>query len=177
MANKQKAKGKSFEREVAKHLSVVFNLNFERVPNSGAFTGGLNSFRDSKLDEEQSRIFDGDILSPKELTNTEFECKSRKDFGFHLLFSESKELDGWIEQAKSDKWWFLIFKPNRKGRYVAFDNRVHYTVNSPVMSYKDVFIVSMDGFFEANKDRILKYNEVDLTTFLQRNSDRLLRNL
>lgn len=172
MANRQKAKGKSFEREVAKHLSGVFNLNFERVPNSGAFTGGQNSFRDTKLDEEQSRIFDGDILSPIELTNTEFECKSRKEFAFHLLFSENKELDGWIEQAQSNtKWWFLIFKPNRRGRYVAFDNRAYYTINGPVMAYKNVFIVSMDGFFETNKDKILKYNEIDFTTFLQRHPD------
>ena len=172
MANKQKAKGKNFEREIANHLSAVFDLNFERVPNSGAFTGGQNSFRDAKLDEEQSRIFDGDILSPKELTNTEFECKSRKDFGFHLLFSQNKEMDDWIVQARSDiKWWFLIFKPNRKGRYVAFDNRVYYTIDGPVMSYKDVFITSMDNFFETNKDRILKYNEIDFATFLQRQSD------
>ena len=51
MANPQKNKGKNFERFVAKHLSSVFDLNFERIPNSGAFTGGKNVSRASKLTE------------------------------------------------------------------------------------------------------------------------------
>ena len=169
VASKSKAKGKGFEREIANHLSGIFDLNFERVPNSGAFTGGKNAFRDNILTEEQSIIFDGDIMPPKELGKTEFECKFHKEIPFHLLYTECKLVDDWLEQAKSDtKWWFLIFKANRRGRYVAFDNRVYYTIHNPVLSYKDVFITSMEGFFEANKDTLLKYNETDFATFLQR---------
>ena len=51
MPSRAKAKGNAWERDVAKHLSEVFNENFMRVPNSGAYTGGANVFRVDNLTE------------------------------------------------------------------------------------------------------------------------------
>ena len=167
MASKSKTKGKGYEREIAKHLSLIFELNFERTPGSGAFTGGQNAFRANILSEEQLIIFDGDILPPKELGRFKFECKCRKEIPYHLLLSSWSELDNWIEQAKSrEKWWFLIFKANRKGSCIAFDEKVKYNLRHPVLYYKHCAITSMDGFFEDNKDIILGQNEIDPTPFL-----------
>ena len=69
MPSKQISKGSAFERQIAKHLSEVFELNFERVPNSGAFTGGKNIHRYNTLTEAQKLIYDGDILVPEQLKN------------------------------------------------------------------------------------------------------------
>ena len=80
MGNKNKNKGKSFERQICKILSDIFGLNFQRIPNSGAFVGGSNIDRYDKLTEEQRLLADGDIIVPKELSHISMECKSYKDF-------------------------------------------------------------------------------------------------
>ena len=167
MASKSKTKGKGYEREIAKHLSSIFNLNFERTPGSGAFTGGQNAFRSNILTEEQQIVFDGDILPPKELGRFKFECKCRKEIPFHLLLSSWSELDDWIEQAKSrEKWWFLLFKANRKGSFIGYDEKLKYTTRHPVVYYKKTVITSMDSFFEDNKEMILGQNEISPAAFL-----------
>lgn len=167
MASKSKTKGKGYEREIAKHLSSIFELNFERTPGSGAFTGGQNAFRSNILSEEQQIIFDGDILPPKELGKFTFECKCRKEIPYHLLLTEWSELDNWIEQARSRvKWWFLLFKANRKGSCIVYDEKIKYDLKHPVLYYKGCTITSMDGFFEANKTMILGQNEIDPSAFL-----------
>ena len=40
MTSPQKAKGGSFEREIAQMLSTVFGESFIRAPSSGAYVGG-----------------------------------------------------------------------------------------------------------------------------------------
>ena len=159
MTSPQKSKGNQFERYIAKHLSTVFDLNFERVPNSGAFTGGKNAVRFNTLSESQKLIYDGDILVPDELANLKIECKSYKDFAFHGMFTSNAVLDSWIEQAKSDhKVWLLIFKINNRGSFVVFDRTVWKSINysGNYMNYKSNYIVPMDGFFESNKTVLLK---------------------
>jgi len=59
MANANKNKGKTFERWIALDLCNIFNLNFERTPCSGAFTGGKNFWRSSKLSKEQNLMMEG----------------------------------------------------------------------------------------------------------------------
>ena len=162
MPSKQKAKGNAFERQIADHLSAIYELNFERVPNSGAFTGGKNITRYNTLSESQKLIYDGDILVPEELRNIKIECKSYKDFGFHQLLTENKLLDSWIDQAKVDfKIWFLIFKINRRGTFVVFDRTVWKTVkySGCYVNYKGNYIIPMEGFFETNKVRIRKLSD------------------
>ena len=62
MSSKSKNKGKGFEREVCRILSEIYQDNFERVPHSGAFVGGLNAARKSTLTENQIKAFKGDII-------------------------------------------------------------------------------------------------------------------
>ena len=45
MPSKSKAKGSSYERDLAKFLSEKYNGSFVRVPNSGAYIGGSNFHR------------------------------------------------------------------------------------------------------------------------------------
>ena len=161
MTSRQKSKGNAFERQVADHLSKIFELNFERVPNSGAFTGGKNITRYNTLSDAQKLIYDGDILVPDELSNFKIECKSYKDFSFHGLFSQNKQLDDWISQAEVDfKLWFLIFKINNKGSYVVFNKNMWKSIrySGCYTNYKGYYVIPMNGFFESNASTLLKMN-------------------
>ena len=82
MTSPQKAKGNNFERDVAKHLSTVFGLNFTRVPTSGAMTGGMNAAVLERLSGSQKLLLEGDLIPPDELYNMKIECKTRKTFSF-----------------------------------------------------------------------------------------------
>ena len=156
--NKNKNKGKAFERVIAKHLTEVFNLSFTRTPNSGAYVGGMNMFRMKQLSDSQILLTEGDIIVPDELHNMKIECKAYSSLSFHQLFSSCKQLDTWIDQATSeDKVWFLIFKINRCGTYICFHNKYYPNFDTPnnLLHYNDHVIMSYDGFFDNNKDVIL----------------------
>ena len=45
MSSKSKAKGSGWERDVCQTLSELYDDNFMRVPNSGAYTGGMIAHR------------------------------------------------------------------------------------------------------------------------------------
>jgi len=156
MPNPNKQKGNRWEREVADHLSVIFGLSFQRIPNSGAFVGGKNSFRKDILSESQLLLSNGDIIVPDELKHISIECKSYRDFSFSSLFTTNKALDGWIEQSKtSDKQWFLVIKITHSGSFVVFDSSMKWVKSGPYMKYKGSTICSMETFFESNRDIIL----------------------
>lgn len=122
MSKMSKTKGKSFEREVAKILSEVFNENFERVPNSGAFIGGKNKVRRSKVDEYQEKIFLGDIIPP---ANWEIvvECKNYKklDGGFEkVLHDRNAKIEKWLSELTYDaeyRFHMLFMKFNYIGTF------------------------------------------------------------
>ena len=158
--NRNKEKGKAFERRVAKHLSSVFGVNFTRTPNSGAHTGGMNAV--NNFTQNQRLLLDGDIIVPECLRNVVFECKTKKVFSFPQLYKTCKVLEGWISQTTvHDKIWFLIFKINNQGEYVAFDEK--YSVNIFRMHtyhmYKMRYIIApLADFFEDNKDLIIDIN-------------------
>ena len=156
MPNPNKQKGNRWEREVADHLAAIFGLSFQRIPNSGAFTGGKNQFRKETLSESQLLLATGDIIVPDELRHISLECKSYREFSFSSLFTTNKTLDGWIDQAKtSDRQWFLVIKITHSGSFVIFDKSMKWLRSGPYMMYKDSTICSMAGFFEANRDIIL----------------------
>lgn len=165
MPSRQKAKGNNFERDIAKHLSAVFELNFTRVPTSGAMTGGLNADVLAKLTKSQRLLLEGDLIPPDEMYRMKIECKSLKSFSFAKLFTENKMLDSWLEQAESDdKAWFLIFKINNKGIYLGFSAGVYKTCNklrdrNYLIYKKKYYITAMDGFFELNKHSLLRLCE------------------
>ena len=157
--NKNKEKGKAFERSVANDLTAIFNLSFTRTPNSGAYVGGKNAFRMDRLSESQILLTEGDIIVPDELRQLKIECKNYKQLSFHQLFTKCKQLDVWIDQAKSDdKIWFLIFKISRAGTFVCFSNQ-HYPMfdtSHNILHYEDYIIMTYDEFFEENRPAILE---------------------
>jgi len=160
MGNAAKNKGKAGERWVAAHLGKVFGLNFQRVPNSGAFTGGMNSFRKATMTETQALLANGDIIVPDELSHLSFEVKTYKDFSFSSLFTTNKQLDTWIAQAAAcGKLWFLIFKINHAGAFIVYDPVCAASSKiSPVgnaLLYKTYIVCSIDDFFEVNKQALL----------------------
>ena len=168
MANRNKEKGKSFERDVCETFKSVFNLNFQRIPNSGAFIGGSNSGRMENMSPNQIQLSMGDIICPKELSNLVIECKTRKDFSFNLLFDRSRELEEWIDQVEVDfkkipKGIFLvIFKINNKGQFVVYDAgkfKLIVTSNALVYQYRNKYVIhSFDkAWLEMNRKLLLDY--------------------
>ena len=157
--NYNKEKGKAYERKVAKHLSKIFELSFTRTPNSGAYVGGANAFRMKTLSDSQILLTEGDIIVPDEIRNLKIECKARKKFLFHKLFSDNKDINDWIKQAKgesNDKIWFLLIKVNNYGEYICFDQQLFETFTfDNFLVYDDVVIVSYTNFFENNKEVLL----------------------
>ena len=164
MSSANKNKGKRGEREIADHLTKVFGLNFERVPNSGAFIGGKNAFRRQQLTKTQNLLADGDLIVPDELNQFSFEIKTYKEFSFAGIYSNNKLLNDWIKQASSTNKgvWFLIFKINHVGAFVVYDQLMEkFLKNSGCFSiYQGRYIITgMTGFFEYNKDSMIDLNK------------------
>lgn len=162
MPSKSKTKGKTFERDVCKYLSNLYNESFTRVFDSGAFTGGKNAHRRQTLSEGQVRARKGDIIPPDDWKYFNGECKSYAEFPFHQLFSQGPVLllETWIEQtleaADPGDCNIIFMKFNRKGKYVAYQlpqdfktfRHLDYTSQA-----QDVWrITGFDDFFELNQD-------------------------
>jgi len=161
MPSAAKQKGNVWEREVAKDLSEVFDENFIRVPNSGAYTGGANFHRLDQLTESQKRMMNGDIMVPPCMSSFKIECKSYKTFDYHKCFTDNKTLNKWIQQAESGDNWFLVIKVTRKGSYILFPiNLSHYFRFKNFLRYTDKYIItSYTDFWKNNADGIRKLNE------------------
>lgn len=159
MTSKQKAKGSGFEREVCRFLTEYYSETFTRVPNSGAFIGGKNAVRKEFLHEGQIRSFKGDIIPGQSFPKLNAECKFYKGFSFNLLFTESKQLEGWLEQlmdvADIDDLNILLMKFNRQGRYVVVQDCLPWDNNCSHLKYNSTkygkwLIFDFDVFFERN---------------------------
>ena len=100
-----KRKGKTGEHFFATTLSTLTNLQFIRVPNSGAFVGMSNRERLKTLSKVQSLISLGDIITPENLYYYFiFESKNYKNLDFHNLLSvhNSKQLLHWLDELLYD---------------------------------------------------------------------------
>jgi len=160
MPSRQKAKGNNFERSIAKHLSSVFDCNFERVPTSGAMTGGMNAWVLDRLSDSQKLLLEGDLIPPDEMYNLKIECKSLKKISFSSFLTQNKTLDDWIEQARSNtKLWFLIFKINNRGTFVLTHEfyAKKFDIQTNYLYYNKCYMFPLTDFFEANKHLILKF--------------------
>ena len=167
MPSPQKAKGSSWERDVAQYLSKLYNESFIRAPGSGAYIGGSNNRRKELLDEGKIRTFKGDIVPGESFAKLNIECKSYKDFTFNLLYSdECKTIDEWLDQllAPSDKKDIniLAMKFNRKGKFIAFEARetaltpgTNYTLyKNPDKEHGPWYILNFDRFWQLNHQTI-----------------------
>lgn len=154
MASKQKIKGSTFEREVAKDLTARYGENFVRTIGSGAFVGGSNRFRKDTLTENQARHHKGDVTPPDSFFRMNMECKSYNDLLFHQIIQGScGQLDTWIEQthdaADEGDLNVITIKVTRKGKYVCIEG--HDTLNvERAVRYKDWYFYDYDAFFEDN---------------------------
>ena len=173
MTSKSKQKGNAWEREITKFLGDTLGGNFMRVPNSGAYMGGKNSFRKSFLSDGQQRAAKGDIIPPDEFPKLNIEAKNYKDIAFHQLINGScKQLDTWIDQteepADDDDVSFTIFKITRKGSWVAFKYSLIEEFDMSSLSYIvyrkdfgttkhcDYVIVDYETFFKNNVESVKK---------------------
>lgn len=167
MTSPQKAKGSSFEREVAVFLSKAYGESFIRAPGSGAYIGGKNQSRTEILHEGQIRSFKGDIVPGQSFPKFNAECKSYADFPFHQVLAGScKQLDSWLGQlmdvADPGDLNILFMKFNRKGKFIALqtkytwvtDQFLYYT--SPNLG--DWILIEFNHFFNFNKDLLKTYS-------------------
>lgn len=164
MTSPQKAKGGSFEREIAQFLSKQFGESFIRAPGSGQYVGGSNKSRKEVLHEGQVRSFKGDIVPGQSFNKLNAECKSYKDFPFHQIFhGKVKQLDDWIAQcmevADQGDFSIVFMKFNRKGKYIAFQlgHQVNYNLNNHIVynseNHGTWVFMALDNFFQNNLDQ------------------------
>lgn len=164
MPSPQKAKGSSWERDVARYLSNLYEESFIRAPGSGSYIGGSNSSRKEFLDEGKIRSFKGDIVPGENFSKLNIECKNYKDFPFNLLYSnECKVIDEWLDQllapADEKDINILALKFNRKGKYIVYESKqTSLTPGNNYTCYKNSkkshgpwIIVDFDQFWQLNK--------------------------
>jgi Holliday junction resolvase len=166
MANKSKTKGKTWEREVANFLTKLYGEKFIRVPNSGAFVGGKNSFRKTSLQENQIKTFKGDIIPPDSWKYFNCECKSYANFPLHLLFTNDKisQLEAWIKQtleaSEQQDFNIILMKFNRKGKYVAYQGKWLTQMSTDKwlvyrsVDYGDWIFTDFDTFWTTNGSHV-----------------------
>jgi len=161
MTSKSKAKGSSWERDVCQTLSELYDDNFMRVPNSGAYTGGMNAHRKDVLTTEQIKLSRGDIVPPVLFCNFVAECKNYAEFPFHQLIKKNRIalLDTWIEQVELDSedkdLWLLFIKITRKGTYLLYDTNKLPSLKYGV-KYKRFWFCEMQYFFQHYKNECYK---------------------
>jgi len=165
MPSKSKAKGNSWELEVAKFLTETYGSTFLRVPSSGAFVGGKNTHRKSSLDAGQLASKKGDIHPPQEWTHFNLECKSYADFPFHQLwYADVKILDSWIAQQKDVEdegdLNLILIKISRKGQWVVFPQNLGFVADRS-LQYKGWMFVEWDQFWlvEQNRELVKRYSQ------------------
>lgn len=168
MTSKSKAKGNSWELEVAKFLSEMYQSSFLRVPSSGAFVGGKNTFRKATLDQSQLQSKKGDIHPPQEWTHLSIECKSYADFPFHQLwYADVKILDAWIQQQKDVEdegdLNLILIKISRKDKWILFPQNLGF-VAARSLNYKGWTFASWDHFWDlqVNRDLVKQYSTLSV---------------
>lgn len=154
MPSKQKTKGSSFEREVAKDLSDRYGENFVRTIGSGAFTGGSNRFRKDVLTENQARHHKGDVTPPDSFFRMNMECKSYGDLLFHQIFQgKCPQLDTWISQvydaADEGDVNVIAIKITRKGKFICIEDSPLLNATNG-LRYKNWIFYDYDAFFCDN---------------------------
>lgn len=179
MPSPQKNKGNSFERDIAKFLSNLYNESFIKTPGSGAYIGGTNNAKKDMLHEGQIRSFKGDIVPGESFKKFNAECKFYKEFQWHQLYSgKCALLDKWISQllepSDEDDVNVIFMKFNRLGSFFVFEEK--YLTEYEVMNYTSYhhietgstwIIVELNSFFEKNADQF-KLHCSNLTTTRQK---------
>lgn len=167
MTSPSKNKGNSWEREVAAHLTKLYNEKFLRAPGSGAYIGGTNSKRKDFLHEGQIRSFKGDIIPGQSFPKMNAECKNYGSFPFHqLLQGEVKQLEAWIKQlldvADPEDFNILIVKITRAAKFICVQPSEHWNISHlPTINYRSKqyglwVICDYDAFWQNNTEVVKK---------------------
>ena len=125
--NRNKEKGKGFERDICKIMSKYFGGSWIRTWGSGNYVGGKNVDRMNKLSDSQIHNNRSDITPPDEF-NLAIECKAYKDFPFNTLLADGNAImDKWIGQIETDiqgeEFYMIVFKINSKGIYIVVNTK------------------------------------------------------
>ncbi len=145
-----------------------------RVPNSGAFLGGKNISRERELENNQVKLFKGDIIVPEILKNVVFECKFYKNFSLRSCLKKNFSLlETWINQIEttinSEELWFLCIKNNNQGWFIVFD--IKYQNDFKLENYlkyisnnnKCYILCDMKDFLFNNRAKIIQLsNNINL---------------
>jgi hypothetical protein len=139
-------KGGGAERELAKILSTILGGSFQRSNNSGAFIGGKNVVRKQTLSKGQIINARGDIVPPDHMPHFVIESKAYKQT---------------VEIVDPDDAWFVAFKINRRGWFIAVPQQVgeDYTFDNYSLyasPHGKVRVTDMCSFITGNKARILE---------------------
>ncbi len=159
MPSKSKSKGNAWELEVSKFLSVTYSESFLRIPSSGAFVGGKNTFRKTQIDAAQLQGKKGDIHPPEAWKHWNIECKSYADFPFHQLWTtDVKILDAWIQQQKDVEdvgdLNLILIKISRKGKWVVYPASLEFETDR-FLNYKGWKFVDWDDFWLKEHNQLL----------------------
>lgn len=142
VGRKSKTKGSTYERTIAKHLTVWWGATFSRVPASGGlhWHSSMNAF--------------GDIIAPPEAGFPfVIECKKREEWTLDNLFLNNKEIKLWWEQVvhdadESQRVPMLIFSRNRAEDFVMLPyNQTfldNYIVHAPRASRMVTYVEYLD---------------------------------
>lgn len=177
MPSKSKSKGNAWELEVSKFLTDTYNETFLRIPSSGAFVGGKNSFRKETLGSAQVQSKKGDIHPPESWKHWNIECKNYADFPFHQLwYTDVKILDSWIQQQKEveDKGDLnlILIKISRKEKWVVFPADLEFEVERS-LNYKGWRFVQWDQFWSVEQNRkLVKDYSLHSSSFSHSQSDK-----
>ncbi len=157
--NKSKNKGKQFERTVCKIFESVYNEQFIRVPNSGAFIGGSN-INNIKITENGQNLsyFRGDIIPPKKYEKLIIECKKRAKIDLYSIITGNiTEIKEWLKQLYNDYRpdeqfiRLLIISANSKKPLVVFNSKYHLEY-----TFQNYLIIQIDNIIEnLSKDFII----------------------
>lgn len=155
-----KRKGNTYEREVANDLSKMFKDTFRRVPQSGAYVGGMNRVINEGLRQDAKEILAGDIIAPIWFPFV-IEVKNYADTPkLQNLFSRGdKDLDEWLVQVYKEsqitgKPWLLQFKITslRGKEFICVDlnffNKKVATLPESYMIYKGAIIIDKKIFYK-----------------------------
>lgn len=168
MPSKSKTKGNAWELEVAKFLTATYNESFLRIPSSGAFVGGKNTFRKTQIDSSQLQGKKGDIHPPETWKHWNIECKSYADFPFHQLWTtDVKILDSWIAQQKevedNGDLNLILVKISRKDKWVIYPDDLEFQTERS-LNYKEWIFTSWDDFWNnPNNVQLVKSYSVQST--------------
>lgn len=166
MTSKAKAKGNSWELEIAKFLSSLYNESFIRAPGSGAYIGGQNTARKQFLDEGKIRSFKGDIIPGESFPKFNAEAKNYKELPFHqLIAGDCKQFDQWLDQlmdvADAGDLNLLMVKITRKGKFIAVEEKNFFVLKTPnnYVKYNNAklgtwYIMDFDAFWSLNADAV-----------------------